>query len=95
MKQHDVLNLLGVVQRVGYATALVSAAIVVAGFLLTLVTTQVSTVAFSVPLVVLVAAGLVLAGSVQPRGHWSAACISKPHARMPHDRPRRPPATQP
>ena len=61
MKQHDVLNLLGVVQRVGYAMALVSAAIVVAGFLLTLVTTQVSTVALSVPLVVLVAAGLVLA----------------------------------
>lgn len=80
MKQHDVLNLLGVMQRVGYAMALVSAAIVVAGFLLTLVTTQVSTVALSVPLVVLVAAGLLLAWvcaasrTLVRRMHFETAC---------------------
>ena len=61
MKQHDVINFLGVTQRVGYALALVSAAIVLAGFLLTFVTTKVSTVVVTAPLVVLVAAGLLLA----------------------------------
>ncbi|MFP7721609.1 hypothetical protein [Lysobacter sp. A3-1-A15] len=61
MKRHDVLNVLGVVQRLGYSLALVAAAIILVGFVLTRVGAPLATTPLAAPLVLLVATGLLLA----------------------------------